>query len=439
MDLQKLKTYESNEREKIGAVSSRILGKQEPCYSRLDLYPEFKDKLQGKVYTNALWGNSVLTQLPFFDVVIMPVPRSRTEDEYRKTTGLSVDQTIQLVDKGKIIPIIFETLINYRDLDYLDPILERKFPRCREVSFQSLVTKAGKYPDAKAKELRTVLERKDSELRALVKSGGKGSGYDLVVETLPSATRYEFSVDVSRFTKKSKTERINGLFQVYQLLRGLAGDDMVTSLLELPPDVWFLTTGICAENLVYNPSVALDGIVSIERDKFLGHRVLNLFLREKNPLTGQVFPIEIGRWLIETCQLVDVRDLGFEEVIEISEQTAKAREALWKLDKAVKHEQAQRVLHSRKAIQEVLEDTNRQLQSMIKASRATAKVISLSLAIIGGVIGSLAGLPGVLLGAGGSAVSSLPYARPIADRLVKIRKPAHITAVYDLKRSSRTG
>lgn len=253
MNLQQLKKYESDEREKIHAISSQLLRGQKADYFRLDLYPEFKDKLKGKVYTNVLRGISVLTQLPFYDAIIMPVPRTPSEDEYRKSTGLSVDQTMQLVDKGKIIPIIFEMLTNYRDLDYLDPILERRFPRCREVSFRSLIAKTSKYPEAEIKELRATLEKKDSELERFLKLEKSGSKYDLHVETRPSRTRYDFSVDVSPFTKKHKSERINGLFQIYQLISALTGEDVVRSLLELPPELWFLTTAIYAENLVYNP------------------------------------------------------------------------------------------------------------------------------------------------------------------------------------------
>lgn len=60
MKLQKLRSYESDKREKIRAICSQLLRRQGAEYSRLDLYPEFKDKLKGKVYTNALWGISVL-------------------------------------------------------------------------------------------------------------------------------------------------------------------------------------------------------------------------------------------------------------------------------------------------------------------------------------------------------------------------------------------
>jgi len=437
MNLQKLRNYESDEREKIRAICSQLLRRQGAEYPRLDLYPEFKDKLKGKVYTNALWGISVLIQLPFYDTIIMPVPRTSTEDEYRKSTGLSIDDTMELIDEGKILPIIFETLTNYRGLDYLDPILERRFPRCREVSFRSLITKISKYPEAKIKGLRTTLEKKDSKLERFLKSEKKGSKYGFKIETLPTGTNFEFSVDVSSFTKKNKSERINGLLQIYQLLRGLVGDSVVSSLLELPANLWFLVTAIYAENLIYHPSLALDGIVSIERDKFISHRVLNLFLREKTPASGRVFPIEIGKWLIEKCQLVDVRDLGFKKVIEMSKETAKARKALCELDKAVENRQSQKVLESKKAIQEVWKETNQQLQSMMRASRVGVPVISISLGVIGGIVGTLAGLPGMLFGALEGVFSSLRCARPIAERLVKIGKPTYITAVYDLKRNSK--
>lgn len=124
----------------------------------------------------------------------MPVSKTSTKDEYRKSTGLSVDDTMQLVEESKILPIIFETLTNYRGLDYLDPTLERKFPRCREVFFRSLITKISKYSEAKIKGLRTTLEKKDSK-------------YGLKIETLRSGTNYEFSVDVSSFTNKNSASK----------------------------------------------------------------------------------------------------------------------------------------------------------------------------------------------------------------------------------------
>lgn len=137
----------------------------------------------------------------------MPVSKTSTKDEYRKSTGLSVDDTMQLVEESKILPIIFETLTNYRGLDYLDPTLERKFPRCREVFFRSLITKISKYSEAKIKGLRTTLEKKDSELERFLKSEKKDSKYGLKIETLRSGTNYEFSVDVSSFTNKNSASK----------------------------------------------------------------------------------------------------------------------------------------------------------------------------------------------------------------------------------------
>jgi hypothetical protein len=144
----------------------------------------------------------------------------------------------------------------------------------------------------------------------------------------------------------------------------------------------------------------------------------------------QAFPLDIGKLLIKKFELASVQDYGFEQVIEITNSTSKARRALFELDKAVELVQKEEIMERSLALEQSWNETNEIVESMHNIKNKATKYVPTSIGVVGSILSSF-NLPGILATIFAIA-GSFQYAAPIAEYLVKIKKPNHIVAVYDM-------
>ena len=71
--------------------------------------------------------------------------------------------------------------------------------------------------------------------------------------------------------------------------------------------------------------------------------------------------------------LLSIHDVGFEKVIDIVDNTIKARTALLELDKAVENEQSEKMIDRAQALENVWTDTNETIQSMVSKKNKITK------------------------------------------------------------------
>jgi hypothetical protein len=93
----------------------------------LDLYPEFREKFQNRIYNNQLPYKPVTIQLPFYDTVILQICPWNTPELYEKMCGISLEQTIDLIDRNRAVPLLVKDYTEYAKLsnNYMDKLLER--------------------------------------------------------------------------------------------------------------------------------------------------------------------------------------------------------------------------------------------------------------------------------------------------------------------------
>jgi hypothetical protein len=142
MDASTLLEYDRREWEQVKQTLLRLQGegfKEVPAH-RL-FYPEFIQNTESKIVSNALNGGldgALFLQLPFYDAIVLPI-MAADEDTFTRTYRLSVDQLLQLAEKGKVLVMLDSQPSLYTGLDYLDPILEKHPPslQIREVGFEN--------------------------------------------------------------------------------------------------------------------------------------------------------------------------------------------------------------------------------------------------------------------------------------------------------------
>ena len=158
---------------------------------------------------------------------------------------------------------------------------------------------------------------------------------------------------------------------------------------------------------------------------------------------NQPFPKDVGRLLIEKFKLINFRNLGFEELLEVRDVTEKARTALLELDRAVLAANVNELPKRKDVLQETWKSANEECEKIFKRKRHLKGGIEsffLSLGIAGPLAASFQG-PGiiqVLLSSSGmlgiyASKKGLPD-KPL-DILVEANKPSHIIALYDLSRA----
>ena len=410
-----------------------------------DLYPELRSTLKNKAYTNwvSVASSEVYPptiQLPFYDTVLFSVSPAKTSELFERTHGISVDEIIALAKDDKIIPVLSMPYTDYSDLrdDYLDPVLALDPPTTHRMkSFYTLI---------RAMSEDYVSESTTRRLNAPLKEWARR--YDATAQRVD---REPF--DFCTLEEKELYKR--GVSTSYANLCAYGYCDLAQQLIALMTTharEAVLAFLLYEKFLVDIPLGALGGIPSANQadlDIFEEMTVKSGRTRYRGGnvegIRKDVFPVDVAKQLIR-IKSVYPGNLSYEEQLDLREDTAAMRKALFALNKEVVTRQEDKILERAAALREASQEAIKG-STLIQRKRKRGELIifsSIQLALGGGIaafqkdsaLGGLflAGLPGVLSTLLWKNLRELPVVERSIDYLAKLRQPSYVTAIYDLSK-----
>jgi hypothetical protein len=455
MRLKDLELKQANEDAKaeiaFRSVMRNILDNSQPTFSALELFPELKQDLQGKEYTNLLPNQPISFQLPFYESVVMPIEPVATSEGYKKLYGISIEQTIDLAKNDMVIPILEKSFPEYQNTKngYMDTLLQENpptFERIKKYVDPLLVSCLQLLRPDESTDIQQLRVKTDEILTELGERGltrhKRYRNTGMVHLQAKGLLEPQMTMQTGPNGRQTRHYGTGIPFSKYYAEMCLHGfEDLAESLIAFMPDFAIIFLASFSNILINTPYMALGGIVSTDRDQF-DYGAIKLAKRAgiTTEAISQPFPIDVGRLLIEKFKLISFRYLGFEELLEVRDMTQEARAALIEFDRAVIAADINE-LHNRKDIlQETWKSANEGCEQMFKGKRYLKGGIEsffLSLGVAGPLAASIqgSGIIQALLYASG-VVGSYAMAKDLLDRpldmLVKATKPSYITALYDL-------
>ncbi len=119
MDTNELKEKEEHEKDKASKIL--ISTSKEESVGIKEFYPELN--LNG-VYGYYIFGRPVYTLIPYMDNVIISLPPYREESLMKEKLGIDLSALLELKGKKRVSIVLDSNPLEYKNLDYLDPIIE---------------------------------------------------------------------------------------------------------------------------------------------------------------------------------------------------------------------------------------------------------------------------------------------------------------------------
>jgi hypothetical protein len=365
-------------------------------------------------YSNCLFDMPISVQMPFFEQLIMTLRPYHTENDFEVAYGLSVQAVLDLWRQKRLLVTAVDP-IRYVGLDYLDPILENEPPyleMAAEVFFRGTSNLMGgeEYFDS-CYEV------------ALAKIRSSRSIMEAVPDKMPRLA----------YRTMTKDDFLSTFATAYATLCGFGYEELATGLLSNANFVSLESMVKFNELLIFYPRYkALDGIVTLDPSNFQLATQLGL------PTNTQPFPVEVAKLLARKLPILTIKDVGWEDVVELRGKTAELRKLLFELDRYASSGEFEK-LPREDALEKAFEEARLASAEIAKARKLSTLTINASLGVLGGAAGvALAGYPGLLASLVGPAIGLLgeiPFAEETADALSKWRKKSHAIAYFDVQRS----
>jgi hypothetical protein len=366
-------------------------------------------------YSNCLIGLPISVQMPFFEQLIMVLRPYHTEADFKKGYGLSVKSVLDLWRQKRLLVTTVDPE-RYVGLDYLDPILEKDPPYLEmigEVFFQTIsdLNKGEGY-------FESCLEVATDKIRA-----NKSLVESLIPDTMPRLS----------YRAMSKGDFIPLFATAYATLCGFGYEDLATSLLSRASRLSMEELVKFNELLIFYPRFrAADGVVTLQPSDF--HLATEIGLATR----AQRFPVEVAKLLVEKLEILWIKDLGWEQVVELRGKTAELRKLLFEIDRYASSGEFQK-LPRQEALEKAFEEARAASAEIARTKNLSTKMIHASLGILGGAAGvALARYPGLLAGTALGGLGAIPFAEESAETLAKFRKKSHAIAYFDVQRGLDT-
>ena len=383
----------------------------------IDFFPEFAGVVESSLHSNSIcwlspWTQkreTTLAQIPFYDHIIFPISPSRNAEAFKVLHGISCHEIVQLYDQQKrLLPVLMHDPTRYSNLDYLDEVLCLNPPvfslRLAAYEYQAM-SRAAREPQLFKSDLSLIEDRLQSQL---LKLNDRELSSFIKMSSVFSPVQIPFS------EKPASLNLIDhASFAEYNLGR-IGYGSLIQTLHKLPLENRVFATLLYGTILYTIPRLALNGTLSWI-DPSLGPSLAKHFAAES---LAEMFPVDVAKLLVRKLDLIGVRNIGIDEVLEISDTAREARVALLELEKAVAREQQEAAIDRAAALETVWHSVESEIQSMLSVRGHVASLIQVAFGAAGGIVGSLAGLPTAIAGALGGMVSSLPVAQPIAQGLL---------------------
>jgi len=372
----------------------------------------------------------IWVQIPYQKSLIVPIYPFATENKFVEATGVTPEEFTRLTKKGLIVPILYSPPLDYRNLDYLDPILTLK-PNppspYRTLSF-----------------LNAVNNRVD-----LVIFNEDAINFASCLIPNFDGKHLEF-LESRKFFCDSRKTLERDIRRSYYELCCLGYENLARQLEEAlhkyptKAENIFLSLHAYVSFLVYRFTAALDGTFTASR------KVAGLWQMLGLKLAGSldVFPGDVGRLITEKLLLAPVKNLGQAE--DYYGDYDKCRHALKKLDEHISQREkyewlSEEVLTRAQILEKTWNETTRSLRDWPIDERAMKTAIeegvrlgTISLGVLGSVATRLPPEASLL-----AAIFSKYLGDFIKEKLrevipqaaeftVRLLRQSHMTAIMDV-------
>lgn len=414
MDIKELEEYELKEKERATEIYRKICSKRKisikDCYSDLKLKKPYGAYLMGALHS-----------IPFLETHIVNISAFKDKDTFERAYGMPLELLIELYKKGRIEFLLNGSPTEFANLDYLDEILEFKPP---SVSRRTPLYDKLSFGEDKisfySKEAYKIIQK---------------------VKCLKGFEEYTSPKETLKDYAWNSYERlgIHGyddlIKEVLTYAEGIDKEEVSSELMNAPDLV--ATMCIVYSDFLTEPIYSsLDGVHSIdsreERIKSIYDEALKVYPESR----AELFPVDVGKALIEACEIYLPQKQNIEGILNLDIDTKKTRKALKSFDEAVEKEQSDKIVDRKRALRNAIVDTNEAVKSTEKTKDGIEKAInygSLTVGIVGRMAYKLSGDPllAFLLELSGRLSK---IATPIAEVLAKLKKPNHVVMLYEIKK-----
>ena len=216
------------------------------------------------------------------------------------------------------------------------------------------------------------------------------------------------------------------------------GREMVSNELMNPPDL-IATMCIFYSDFLTEPIYSsLDGVHSLDSEAEKIKAIYDEALKMHPKSEAELFPVDVGKALVEACEV------NIEGFLDLDIDAKRTRKALKSLDEAVEKEQIDKIYDRKKDLRDAINDAKEAVKSIEKTKDRIEKAInygSLTVGIVGPIAYKLTGDPllALLLELPCLSTDISKIATPIAEVLVKLKKPNHVVMLYEIKKKYRKG
>jgi hypothetical protein len=362
-------------------------------------------------YSNVVPRVPILSQIPFFEQQILTLAPYDTEDAFRREYGLSVSGVVDLWKEKKRLLVTIGHPEQFVGLDYLDPILE-KDPPCIAILATGLFCILANLRNGEG-YYSACAETAREKMKPI-------PGFPRLVKRIVNANRRAgFASSYSLI--------VRGFADTYANLCAFGYEPLASQLLARrePMSIWAMKQ--YSEYLVLYPrAYALDGVVALDSHEFQSSLRLGL------KLNAEVFPVDIAKLISKRLPIAFLRDLGWDEAIELHGQTHELRRLLLEIDECASKGEYSKLPRS-EAIDKAFRDARESYSQIGRTKSKHAIIGEAAIGVLGALAGtSLAGLPGLLAGAILSGVGALPLVEYTAEKAAKWKRKAHAVAYYEL-------
>ncbi len=355
--------------------------------------------------------------LPFYKTQIINLHPIESEADFKQYYGVSPEELWELYRKRRVVIILSCSPTRFKGIDYLDSFLERRPPTpCREAAYEMVLSRGRmlEYAEEGEEIFKGKLDHKyDFFLQftigtPAIQLKGKGSYESMAVNYYASLMYY-------------------GYPQIANKIQQIA---------KINPELAFSFSNVYYHFLIGPTIASLDGCHPFDRDllqlKKISDRILGVPAANRKDFF--VFPYDVGVALFKNFELSMPNDLN--DALEIDNR--QWLKALKNLDDTVEKKIADKIPDRADALKESLEEANAAVLSIDDTKKRLARAIksaSVTVSVIGPICTYLTGegLLWAMLGSSGTIVKEI--AEPISEILAKLRKPNHVTAIYNIKKS----
>jgi hypothetical protein len=333
-----------------------------------------------------------------------------TENDFKAAYGLSVQEILDLWRQKRLLVTSLDPE-RYVGLDYLDPLLENEPPY--------LELMAGVFYNTVADMV-----------------GGEeyfDSCYDVALAKIKSSKslmeRMPDKMPILPYRTDTKEGYLSALATAYATLCGFGYEELATRLLA---ETSYTSIGALLkynELLVFYPRYrALDGVVTLQPSDFQLSTQLGLVIK------AQPFPVDVAKLLTRKLPIVLIKDIGWDQIVEVRGKTAELRKLLLEIDQCASSGEFEK-LPRQDALEKAFEEARLGSLEIARMKKWSTVGVHALVGILGGAAGvALAGLPGLVASATTGVIGAIPFAEESAEAISKLRKKSHAIAYFDVER-----